>query len=565
MGSVRRAITLSGGLGVLGALVLASVSILEPERYLFHGLYWLAARTLLQWALCGLVVGWIVGAVYASLLGIAARNRSEASLMGRVIAGALAAGLAIVATGSLAGWDGSADAAASGAVAGVAALGLIYLLERTRTRALWGALLAAAVLMGWAGERLWQPRPAGPNLLLVTIDTLRADRLGCYGYRSGQTPNIDAIARQGTLWEAAIASAPVTLPAISSVMTGVDPHAHGARYNGFYELRRDVVTLAELLANRGYETGAVVGNFALDSRFGIAQGFASYDDQMTQHLHSGGPPPGVELAQTTWWTRHHLTQPTQRLADEITTEGLEWLERTGDRPFFLWLHYMDPHKPYSPPPAYLRSDLYDGELAFVDAEVGRFLAGYEVGFPDADTLLVVTADHGESLGEHGLRGHVFAVYEQMLRVPLIMRRPGVLEAGRRIAEPIGSRDVAVEILNALGFDGRFETFGRDASAVAAPGRWKFSETYEPYINRDERPHRSVRGERWKLIRQGTGEEELYDLASDPGELLNLVDASPERADSLRSILERVAGPAQEETRSVDPDTLQRLKDLGYVN
>jgi arylsulfatase A-like enzyme len=360
-----RTAALGGGLGVFVGLLAAGWQVVLPERYLELGLPWTASAVLVRWALGGLAIGLGAGL----LVGLALRRRPGSGSRG-------------------------------GALAGLASMAV----------AVAGSALVSSL----------RPRADGPDLVLISIDTLRADRLGCYGYRAARTPNLDALARDGELWETVVASSPVTLPAMSTLMTGLDPPRHGAHYNGFYELRRDAVTLAELLRELGYATGAVVGNFALDRRFRIAQGFATYDDRMTRTMSRRRPRDAEhdgDDEESTWWHDHLASEPAQRFADEVTDAALDWLDTAGDEPFFLWVHYMDPHGPYLPPEGFRGGDPYDGEVAFVDAEVGRLLAGHAERFGERDTLFVVVAAHGESLGERGLTGHVVAVYEEACGTP----------------------------------------------------------------------------------------------------------------------------------------------------
>ena len=566
-----RAIALGGGFGVLIGALGASVFVLAPERYLIHGLNWLALEAVLQWSARGLVVGLTAGVASALPIAVTRRRDGDPARSAWTQAAVLAALVPIAFLASLdfggsSAWTARGLAPWLGLVpaAGLAAAVLVLASRRTGKPAAWSAGVAALFLTAIFGALLLRPRPVGPNLLFISIDTLRADRLGCYGYRRARTPNLDAIARDGTLWETVIASAPVTLPAMSTVMTGLDPAQHGVHYNGFYALGREAVTLAEVLANRGYATSAVVGNFALDRRFGIEQGFDAFDDTMTRRM-SPGPPPSIDDQENaTWWQRHLSTQPAQRFANEVTRAGLNWLEQNADEaPFLLWLHYMDPHGPFLPPAQFERSDPYDGEVSFVDDEIGALLTGYREVFPDADTLLVVVADHGESLGEHGVNGHVFAVYEQTLRVPFLMMWPGKIEPGRRVAEPLRGRDVPGEILRALEIDDLPVAFRR-APAYDPETWWAYSESYQPVIAGRGEPLRSLRGERWKLIQRENGESELFDLSTDPGEVENLAARQTDRTKELLAILERAAGTTEHASLDVDDATMDRLRELGYV-
>jgi arylsulfatase A-like enzyme len=565
------------GGAILGALAGACVAGVEiaREAYLANGLRWLALDVVVASTARLLVVGAGLGAASALAARSGGTDRS-----GRLRAVSVAAA-GVFAVGA---WLGLGDtpwlryaaenslaaralhALLLGALA-LAASAALWLVARLPSRALVvGVAGVLLVLSGAALGALLRERPPGPNLLLISIDTLRADRLGCYGYPVARTSNIDGLAAGGTLYETVIASAPVTLPAMATLLTGLDPPAHGARYNGFYRVRRPPVTLAELLADRGYRTGAAVANFALDSSFGIAQGFASFDDAMTQFMAPPGYQLPVEEEDGTWWRRFRSTQPAQRPASEITDAGLAWLERHGDEPFFLWLHYMDPHSPYEPPPEYRipGRQAYDGEVAYVDAEIGRLLAGYRARFPDARTLIVVVADHGESLGEHGIQGHVYALYEQAIRVPLILNLPGRVPAGKRVSEPLRARDVPLEILRALGLPDA-GPFGEQAAHAAGDDEewWAYTESFEPRIGRGEEPLRSVRTARFKYIDRGEPEE-LYDLALDPAEERNLATEAPETARPLRARLDLADPEAPDAPMPADAATVERLRALGYV-
>jgi arylsulfatase A-like enzyme len=567
---------------VLGALAGAGVAgwlVTVEQRYLASGLRWLAWLELRAWigraGLLGLAVG--TGAALPWLL---ARGASErAARQSRVLA-ALGVGTASVwlvfgrelfvrwlAVTPL--WRQGLEGALLLVASLLGATLLVALARSERPRTHWGVVVLAGAALGVAGIGTLRPRPAGPSLLLISVDTLRSDRLGSYGYAPARTPSIDELARGGTLFETVIASAPVTLPSMATLLSGLDPQDHGAHYNGFYRVSRDVVTLAELLRDRGYRTGAAVGNFALDSSFRIDQGFEWFDDRMTHYMLGGRP--GHTGGGGTWWSEVVNTRPFQRLASEITDSGTAWLERHGDEPFFLWLHYMDPHKPYDPPIAYRSGDAYDGEIAYVDAEIGRLLADYRLRFPEAQTLVAFVADHGESLGEHGATGHVRVLYEQTLRIPFVLNLAGRVPRGVRIREPLRGRDVPLEILRALELDpGPFAAAARRAQvgSAAATGStplwWAYSETYQPHIERGEPPLRSIRTERWKYIRQAGQPGELYDLSSDRGELHDRLEAEPERTEALRGVLALESRGGDAAPRPVDPETLERLRALGYV-
>jgi len=265
------------------------------------------------------------------------------------------------------------------------------------------ALLLAVALLANACSR-------GPErVLLVTIDTLRADRLGCYGREGAQTPTLDGIAAEGVRFETAISPAPVTLPSHASLMTALDPPSHGVRYNSIFRLEEGFPTLAEGMRTAGFKTAAFVGAMVLERDFGLARGFDSYDDQM---------PPRWGMGRA---------QRAERSADAVVDEAIAWLEKAPDR-FFLCVHLFDPHAKYEPPPDFARAfpdDPYAGEIAFVDAELGRLLKHLNQRWPDQRTLVVATSDHGESLFDHDEPTHSYGIYDSTQRVPLLMQGPGL--------------------------------------------------------------------------------------------------------------------------------------------
>jgi len=586
---LMRLILTGAALGALASLARGAAES-AAQGYVDHGLIRLAGATLLGDSLRDAALGAAVGALAALPLLVFTWKRSATLDSAPAQTPTLtptqkwttwcAGGIGVLGSLGAVAWVGFQEipwsrywletpaservAHAFGALAYALAFGLALALAARGSRALARASLGvlAVVALAQFAAVLGRTKPDGPNLLFISIDTLRADRLGAYGYIAAKTANLDALAREGTVWETVIASAPVTLNSMATLMTGVDPQTHGARYNGFYRLRRDPVTLAERLADRGYRTAAVVGNFALDHSFGIDQGFQSFDDHMTRTM-DGTRKNAAEKARDTprigknWWQKAVNSHPAQRRADEVTDAGLQWLKKSGDAPFFLWVHYMDPHLPYAPPAAYrVAARPYDGEVTYVDIEIGRLLDGLT---PKRETLIVIVGDHGESLGEHGVKGHVFSLYEQALHIPLIMHLPGRVPAGKRIAAPLRGREVQGEILLRLGIQDK-----PPANTEPAEDWWAYAETYHPQITRGGAPLRALRGARWKYIHQEGGVDELYDLALDPGEEHNLASEKPDLAASLRAKLAReIAG--DDTPLPVEPETMERLRDLGYVD
>ena len=274
-------------------------------------------------------------------------------------------------------------------------------------------------------------RASDLNLLIVTLDTTRADRIGAYGYAGVQTPNLDRLAREGVLFEQAASSAPLTLPAHSSLFTSKFPPEHGVRDNGGFFLAPRETTLATVLKGHGYRTGAFVGAYVLDAKWGINQGFDTYFDDFDLSKYKA-----ISLGAI------------QRPGNEVIDHGLQWLDRIGAKPpgrFFAWMHLYDPHAPYEPPEPYrsMYPDRpYIGEIAFADAQVGRVLSYLETHALLDRTIVVVMGDHGESLGDHGEATHGFFVYESVAHVPLIIRAPfSATLGGRRVADVVRSVDV----------------------------------------------------------------------------------------------------------------------------
>jgi len=400
----------------------------------------------------------------------------------------------------------------------------------------------------------FQTRPSGPSVLLVTIDTLRADHVGAYQATDARTPTLDAIAREGVRFETAIAPTPMTLPSHTSILTALYPPHHGVRDNGGFRLDAKVETLAERMRGAGYTTGAVLGAFVLAKRFGLDQGFESYDDRMTgQRAVAGGF--------------------LERSASAVTASALAWLER-APRPFFLWVHYYDPHMEHEPPmpfAAEFRGRPYDGEIAYVDAELGRLLAELRASGDLAETLVVVTADHGESLGEHGELTHSYTLYDATLAVPLLLRGPGV-PAGRTVSGVVSSVDIAPTILSLLALDPLPGVDGRDLasswSGAADPvRRGAYAETLATELHHGWSPLFAVRTPDHHYVR--APRPELYDARRDTAQLRNLLVAEPQAHGSAVAAFEErlddiLAGEASRRAAQIDPDTRRRLAGLGYM-
>jgi arylsulfatase A-like enzyme/Tfp pilus assembly protein PilF len=416
-------------------------------------------------------------------------------------------------------------------------------------------LLAVCITVAGIVLAFRQPHPsAGPNVLLITIDTLRADRVG-----RGLTPAIDGLASRGLAFTNARTVAPLTLPAHVSLMTGLFPPAHGVRENGTYRFDARHPTLARLLREAGYRTAAFVAAYVLDRRFGLNDGFDLYDDQIRRD------PDAV--------ARLDAERPGNIVADR----AIAWLRALGDAPgsrvpFFLWIHFYDPHAPYNPPPQFLEKahgQAYDGEVAFADAQLGRVLAALDEIGRMSSTVVVVAGDHGESLGEHGERTHGMLLFEPALRVPLVVAGPGVAPGVRQQA--VSAVDVAPTILRLLGrpVPGQMSgvdlrTGGQPVSRATGNTTDVYSETQYPRAA-GWSPVFSLVSDRWKLV-QSSGMK-LFDLKGDPGEQH---DVAAGHEALVRSLAARVAairaseGTAGARRERPTAEVAERLRALGYV-
>ena len=411
-------------------------------------------------------------------------------------------------------------------------------------------LLAAIGLAAPGCNRIaaTRPVPTGPNLLLVTIDTLRADHVGAYGAVEARTPVLDRLAAEGTRFSTAIASAPLTLPSHASILTGLYPPHHGVRYNGISRLRPSFETLTERLRDAGYATGAVVGSTVLAGKYGLDQGFEHYDDD-TQ---SRG-------------------DPAERPASEVTDAALAWLEH-AERPFFLWVHYYDPHELYAPPAPFAERFAdrpYDGEVAYVDAELGRLLDSLVAQGKLEETLIAVTSDHGESLGEHSELTHSYSLYDAVLAVPLVFRGPGVPPA-RVVEGVVRTVDIAPTLSSLLGLQPLGESDGIDLSPLWGDGspasdRFAYAETLATRLEHGWSPLFAIRTRDHHYVR--APRPELYELASDPEQLRNQIGSPPETPVAVAldaEITGILASQVHISDESVDDETREQLRSLGYL-
>jgi len=388
---------------------------------------------------------------------------------------------------------------------------------------------------------------AGRNVLLVTLDTTRPDRIGCYGNSAIETRNIDRLAASGVVFTNALATSPVTLPTHASILTGLYPHRHEARDNALYRLSSEHTTLAEVLSAHGYVTAAFVSSFVLDARFGLAQGFDHFDDYTGR--------------------RSSVTGNAERRADETTDRALAWLSRERRRPFFLWVHYYDPHVVYKPPVEVedRAENPYDGEIVFVDQQLGRLLDAVAAATAGR-ALVVLTADHGEALGEQGEWTHGYLLQEATLRIPLIMSAPGGLGRGFRFDKRVSQVDLMPTLLALLGIPAPTDLDGVDL--LARPG------TARPVLAEAHSGHANYGWARLAAIYRGSHKyvdgpvPELYDLDRDPLAHHNLAGEQRALAADLRRQLRALRGPNAEllppPAFELNPGDVERLQALGYA-
>jgi len=443
--------------------------------------------------------------------------------------------------------------------------------RRRRRLLLFAALLA--VLLGAAGflllrqggrepllRELWGQavgESTGWNVVLVTIDTLRADRLGCYGDSRIETPHLDALAREGIRFANASTTVPFTLPAHSSIMTGTYPPYHGVRENVGYRLDESVPTMAELLSGAGWTSAGFVSTFVLDARWGIARGFGHYFDDFDLKEMGG------DLGSV------------QRDGQETVAAALAWLEARPPGPFFLWLHLYDPHDPYEPPEPF-RSRYpgrpYDAEVAYADALFGQLCQALEgKGLLDR-SLVVVAGDHGEGLRSHDEGFHGFFVYDSTARVPLILRLPEKRLGGQVVEEAVSHVDLLPTVLEALGRPVPSTVQGRSLLPLLlgreeSEERAVYSESLYPLLHYGWSPLRALRTRRYKYV--DAPRPELYDLLADPGEEHNLFAGERRLARHLRERLRELRSAIEAEGRGgeradLDEETLAQLRALGYV-
>ncbi len=400
-----------------------------------------------------------------------------------------------------------------------------------------------------AGEAEVHQEAPLPNLLLITLDTTRVDRLGAYGYEAAQTPHLDSLARDGARFTRAYAHVPLTLPSHASLFTGTFPPEHGIHDNGRNSLGPELTTLAEVFRIHGYRTGAFIAALALDGSFGLDRGFDVYGDDLGQPT-EGAP------------------RLLQRRANFVVDEALAWLN-AGDEPFFAWVHFYDPHARYEAPADFAMDDPYDAELSFMDAQVGRLLGWLNSRQLAQNTLIIAIADHGESLGEHGEATHGSFIYQGTQHIPLLVRGPGVARAGLVCDALVQQADLLPTLLELYGWPRLGQASGSSFAASLRgepiPENTIYLESDYCALNFGWSTLRGIVHDKWKFIQAPT--RELYDLERDPGETDNLAAEHPELVASLeQKLVERRSGMRVQEAVEASPtsELVAALAGLGYA-
>ncbi len=409
------------------------------------------------------------------------------------------------------------------------------------------------VLAGIAGTWLivqrYSSAPAIRHVILISLDTTRADHVSCYGWSRPTTPNIDALASEGYLFKHALTPVPLTLPAHTSMLTGTIPPHHGKRKNADVYFDPSHVTLAQLLKDKGYSTGAFVGAQVLNSSFGLNRGFDTYQDQFANQDH-------------------------ERPAGDVNRAAFAWLDQQKDNPVFLFMHYYDAHDEYAPPEPFASSfneDPYSGEIAYTDHCIGEVVAKLKsLGMYDS-SLIIVTGDHGEMLGEHGELTHMYFIYQSALKVPLVFKLPGS-GAGQQIDDLAGIIDIVPTVCDLVGVDAPAGIEGQNLAGYFGnqpplpEDRYLYCESMHP-TNYGANSFVGLASTRWKYIH--TTRPELYDLLNDPGEQNNLIEDQARQASILEENLAQITELAArqgtvQQNAPLDPDLLHHLRSLGYV-
>ncbi len=412
-------------------------------------------------------------------------------------------------------------------------------------------------------EELMRPLDVSElNILFITLDTTRADHLGCYGYDRAETPNMDRLAETGILFKNATCQVPFTLPSHASMFTGTYPFYHGVRDNGGFYLEQESTTLAEVLKVHGMATSAFVGAFVVDSRWGLDQGIDYYYDNFD----------------FTKYKRISLDS-VQRDGGEVTEAFFEWFEENYQKKFFSWIHFYDPHTPYEPPEPYKtrfskwKWGLYDGEIAYVDELIGKVLDKLIEKDVLKKTLIVIVGDHGESLGQHKENAHGFFIYDAAISVPLIIHLPSQNLKAKKVNTRVETIDIMPTLLQILGLPLPSEVQGKSLLPLildkhSNQERFAYSETYYPRYHFGWSELKSIQNSRYKYIQ--APRPELYDIVNDPNELTNIyrqeIKIGKQFEEKLNSLLEKMSAEGIEERgpQKLDEEAMEKLMALGYV-
>jgi arylsulfatase A-like enzyme/Flp pilus assembly protein TadD len=401
-------------------------------------------------------------------------------------------------------------------------------------------------------------RAEGMNLLVITLDTMRSDRIGSYGYTKANTPNLDDLARRGVMFENCYAPVPLTLPAHCSLFTGRYPLGHRVRDNGTFFLSDAEVTLAEMMKNNGYDTYAVIASFVLMAKFGLDQGFSVYDDSLDAN----------ELLYNFY---------SEITAEAVHAKFRKWFRNREEKNFFAWVHFYDPHAPYDPPPEYQNnsdslSDLYDGEVAFTDVYVGKIIQDLKNENMLENTLIVIVGDHGEALGEHQEYGHSVFCYEENLKVPLIFYNPRLFPEGLLVENRVCLIDIMPSLIEMFGMDSLESFQGESFTRMLSGGKEKKNRSYyvESMYGRETlgwAPLAGIIDGPYKYI--SLPEPELYDLEKDRRERNNLFPVKKNIArdmdEKLKKVMLEYSSSQAGARRKLTPEDRRRLESLGYIS
>ncbi|MCB1043952.1 MAG: sulfatase-like hydrolase/transferase [Acidobacteria bacterium] len=398
-----------------------------------------------------------------------------------------------------------------------------------------------------------------PDVLIVTLDTTRADHMGYAGYSGAHTPFLDHFAKSAVVFDQAVTVAPITLPSHTTIMTGTYPIFHGVHDNDGYRVDDQLTTLAEVFLQHGYQTSAVVGSFPLVSQFNLSQGFDHYDDAFETQAHDVGDPPEFGFV--------------ERNADKVVERFNAWFSNRKDKPYFAWVHFFDPHQDYRPLPPFdtqFAASPYDGEIATMDRAFGELLRIVDQG-TDSPPIIIVVGDHGEGLAEHEEYTHAPLVYDSTMLVPLMIRTTKVTPC--RVSSQVSTVDLAPTLLELVNLPALSDAQGTSLVPAARTGsllsdKPTIIESEYAYLNHGWAPLIGVRVNGWKLIHGPY--DELFDLKQDPGETHNLIASHPAKAAELSTLLADMyqANIHMHRDRSsvseLDSASIEKLQSLGYV-